>query len=88
MAGFFLTISPALFLERLTKNLKGAFRIFYSVLIMAPRKNSRKKKQENKIMPKQKKQENKIMPKRGDILEFPVGSRVGGRRASSWWPGM
>jgi len=50
---------------------------FYSVLIVDPLKNSWKKNQENKIMPNQ-----------GDILEFPVGTLVWGRRGSSWWPGM
>jgi len=36
-----------------------------------------------------KKQVNKIVPKPGDILEFPVGSLVWGRLASSpWWPGV
>jgi len=45
---------------------------------MAPLKNRWKKKQINKIV-----------PKRGDILEFPVGSLVWGRLASSpWWPGV
>ena len=45
---------------------------------MAPLKNRWRKKQINKIVPKQ-----------GDILEFPVGSLVWGRLASSpWWPGM
>ena len=60
------------------KNLKGTFQFFYSSLIMAPLKNRWRKKQINKIVPKQ-----------GDTLEFPVGSLVWGRLASSpWWPGM
>jgi len=45
---------------------------------MAPLKNRWKKKHINKIL-----------LKRGDILEFPVGSVVWGRLASSpWWPGI
>jgi hypothetical protein len=46
---------------------------------MAPLKNKWRKKQINKIVPKD-----------GDeILELPVGSLVWGRLARSpWWPGM
>jgi len=63
-------------LERLTKNLKGAFHIFYSVLIMAPLNNSLKDTQENEIVPVE-----------GDAVEFPEGLHVWGRLESSWWPG-
>ena len=51
------------------------FIFFYNSLIRAPLKNRWKKKQISKIV-----------TKRGDILEFPVGTLVWGRLASSsWW---
>jgi hypothetical protein len=77
MAGLFNIFSSTC-LERITRSLKGVFHFFYSFLIMAPVKNRWKKKHRNKILLKQ-----------GDILEFPVGSVVWARLASSpWWPGI
>jgi len=76
MAGFFFNSFSSNCLERLTINLKGAFH-FYSVLIMAPVKNSPKKKRENETVPPQE-----------DPIEFPVGALVWGRRQSSWLPGI